>query len=319
MTARIVYGIGNVEELPHRCALAIGNFDGVHLAHKSLIEVGRRWADAIKAPLVVLTFEPHPMTIVAPSRVPEALTPLPEKLRLLELAGADCIVVAKSEPALMNLTAEEFVDQIVRQKFHPQHIVEGPTFGFGRGRTGNPQILTQLAAKFNCQVHIVDPVSVSLDGVDCIPVSSSIVRKLLTAGKVEQAATCLARPYALFGRVIRGAGRGRNLGFPTANINPVNQLVPGHGVYAGQATLKGESYRCAISIGQTPTFDGTRRQIEAHLLDFHDDIYDQDIRVEFLRFLRPQQKFASAEALMDQLRMDVQNARQEIPMKPSTA
>lgn len=246
---RTIFGLENVEGI-ERSVLTVGNFDGVHLAHRALIKRAlslaeqNRDCDGAAAdgrpPVVVLTFEPHPLTVVAPGRAPSRLTLPEEKLRLLAEAGADVTVVAQSEPSLLGMEAEQFVRDVLVTRFHPAHVVEGPSFGFGRGRKGNPELLQRILAEHDCRVHVVDPVKVQIGLAETLMVSSSLIRQLLGAGRVREAAQCLGRPYALVGDVIHGHGRGRPLGFPTANLSTRDQLIPAEGVYAGRAVWQCE-------------------------------------------------------------------------------
>jgi riboflavin kinase/FMN adenylyltransferase len=265
---------------------------------------------------VVLTFEPHPLTIVAPSKAPPRLLTIDEKLRLLSKAGADITVVARSEPELLNLQAERFIEEVIMQRFHPTHIVEGPSFGFGRGRKGTPKLLRRVAARFDCEVHIVEPVTLQIDKDETLMVSSSLIRRLLSEGKVRRAKLCLGRPYTLIGTVIGGDRRGRTIGFPTANVAVTEQLIPADGVYAGRALAGSRKHLAAISIGNTPTFSGTGQRIEAHLLDFDGDLYGQTIRIDFEHRLRGQRRFDSPEALAEQLRRDVEAVRSGAHQSP---
>ncbi len=305
---KVFNGLETVDPPLSRSVLTIGNFDGVHRAHRKLVAQARRFAAQSDAPVVVLTFEPHPLSVVTPARAPARLYPLEEKLRRLEEIGADIVVVAHSEPALLGLEAERFVTDVIQKRFHPTHIVEGPNFGFGHRRAGTPELLAKIAAGFGCGVRIVEPITLRIDDADML-VSSSLVRRLLNEGKVEDAAKCLGRAYPLFGDVVEGDRRGRTIGFPTANLSPGDQLVPAEGVYAGRATVEDVGGTCAISIGTTPTFDGTQRRIEAHLLDFDGDLYGKPMRLEFEHFLRGQRAFPSADALAAQLRRDVEAVR----------
>ena len=307
----IIDGLDSLDKPLAESVLTIGNFDGVHLAHQQLLAQAGLFAANTGGPVVVLTFEPHPLSIVAPAKAPERLTPPKEKYHLLTQAGADLVVVAKSEPALLGLEAERFIDEIIWEKFHPTQIVEGPSFGFGRGRRGTPELLKERIARHGCETHILKPVTLEIAAHETLLVSSTVIRGLIRDGKVRRAALCLGRPYALSGTVVRGHERGRDIGFPTANLEPEDQLVPGEGVYSGEARVGEVTHSCAISIGRTPTFDGQTQQIEAHLLDFSGDVYDQPMRLEFHRFLRGQQKFDSVEALVEQLRRDVAAIRRE--------
>ncbi len=306
---KVLHGLDTLEQPLRQSVLTVGNFDGFHRAHRKLLAQALSYAATDGGPVVVLTFEPHPLTVVAPAKAPQRLSTAEDKIRLLGDAGAEIIVVARSEPKLLGLTAEQFVEDVLIHRFHPTHIVEGPSFGFGRGRKGTPELLTRVASRLGAKVEIVEPVTTTLEDGKDVMVSSSLIRKLLTEGRVGEASLCLGRPYALIGTVVEGDGRGRTIGFPTANVGDLNQLVPGDGVYAGRAHVGDQTYAAAISIGSAPTFGGTKRQLEAHLLDFDGDIYGQAIRVEFQRRLRPQCTFDSPSDLIGQLRRDVEAVR----------
>jgi riboflavin kinase/FMN adenylyltransferase len=264
---------------------------------------------------LVLTFEPHPLSVVAPGKAPPSLTPLPEKLEQLAAAGADITVVAKADPNLLTLTPEEFINRVVA-RLSPVHIVEGTSFGFGRGRSGDAATLRRLGAEHGFMVTIVDPVRVTVDGGTTVEVSSSAIRRFIAEGRVEHAARCLGRAYTLIGEVVSGAGRGRQIGVPTANMGGLQQLVPGDGVYAGFARIHGKSSHerapipAAISIGTTPTFeDAGGRCVEVHLLDTEADLYNRQIRLEFGIRLRGQRKFASPADLVGQISRDIEAVR----------
>ena len=306
---KILHGLEALEQPLDQSVLTVGNFDGVHRAHLQLLAQAGLFAANTGGPVVVLTFEPHPLAVLRPGKAPERLTTEDEKLRCLRAAGADIVVVAHSEPDLLAMEAERFIEEILVRRFRPTHIVEGPSFGFGRGRRGTSEMLSSLAPRFNCEVHIVEPVTLQIEEGETLMVSSSLIRRLLLEGKVHRAALCLGRPYALIGEVGEGDRRGRTLGFPTANVDTEGQLVPGDGVYAGEAQVENDTYLAAISIGNTPTFEGTKRRFEVHLLDFDGDLYGRLIRVRFERPLRGQQTFASPDALAEQLGRDVQAVR----------
>lgn len=306
---KVLDGLEAVDPPFRQSVLTIGNFDGVHRGHQQLLAQAGLFAADTRGPVIVLTFEPHPLCVVAPGKAPPRLSLPEEKLRLLQQAGADVTVVARSEPSLLGLEAEQFINDIILDRFNPTHIVEGPSFGFGKGRRGTPELLQRVAAGAGCDVHILEPVKLKLDQAETLLVSSSLIRRLVKEGKVRRAALCLGRPYALIGKVVLGKRRGRALGFPTANLAVGDQLVPADGVYAGRVKVGDRHHAAAISIGKTPTFEGGRRQIEAHLLDFEDDLYDTTIRLEFDRWLRKQQRFESAGALLRQLQLDVESVR----------
>ncbi|MCK4660033.1 MAG: bifunctional riboflavin kinase/FAD synthetase [Phycisphaerae bacterium] len=290
-------------------ALTIGNFDGVHCGHRQIIAQAGLFAANLNAPVAVLTFEPHPLSVVDPRRSPPRLTLPDEKIAQLNCAGADVVVMAESRPALLNLTPEEFIERIVVPRFHPTHIVEGASFGFGRGRQGTTDLLRQLGRKHDFEVFVVEPVRLQVEKNHTVLVSSSLIRKLLLEGRVHRAELCLGRPYTLVGTVCHGAGRGMELGFPTANLRCTGQLVPGVGVYVGEAHMEGQTHLAAISIGATPTFGGGSVHVEAHLVDFSGDLYGRAIRLDFHRPLRSQTEFASKDELIQQITADVAQAR----------
>lgn len=292
-----------------RVVLTIGNFDGVHRGHQAILASGRRRANEAETALVVMTFDPHPLAVLIPSHDPAVLTPLPEKLRWLEEAGVDVAVVVRSTPAFLGLTADEFIRDVIVSRFRPIAMVEGASFGYGRRRQGDIHTLRSAGTANGFEVEIIQPVRIALGGHQDAVVSSSLVRQLLLAGTVEQAAVCLGRPYALIGNVVHGEARGRTLGFPTANIATDNQLVPAEGVYAGQVVVDGRRYDAAVSVGRKDTFDGQKVTVEAFLFDFEDDLYGRTVRLEFVDWIRGQQNFGSAEVLKRHIATDVADIR----------
>ena len=289
--------------------LTIGNFDGVHRGHQAILSAGRRLASQADTSLVVLTFDPHPLAVLTPTHIPRALTPLPEKLHWLEDAGVDVAVVVESTREFLSLTADAFIRDVIVSRFHPIAMVEGASFGFGRQRQGDVHMLQAAGPESGFKVDIVQPIRVALGGHQDAVISSSLVRQLLLAGTVEQAAVCLGRPYALIGTVVHGEGRGRALGFATANIRTDNQLIPAEGVYAGQVVVDSRRYDAAVSIGCNATFDGELVLVEAHLLDFHGDIYDRSVRLDLIDWVRGQKGFGSADALRAHIASDVADIR----------
>ncbi len=305
----VVHSLDEVDDAFSGCALTIGNFDGFHHAHRKLLSTATDLAKQSGGKVVVLTFEPHPLTIIRPDSAPKRLT-LPEsKLDFIKSAGVWATVVVKSEKSILGLTPDQFVQDVIIDRFHPKHIIEGPSFGFGKNRAGTPETLRDLATPHGCEVHILDPVQMTLGEAEKVMVSSSLIRNLLNQGRMRDAATCLGRVYSIEAEVVRGDGRGRKIGFPTANLADIDQLVPAEGVYAGRAVLSGKQHPCAISVGTSPTFDGKSSRVEAHLLDFDQDIYGKHLEIYFQSFLRPQQRYGSPEALIDQLQRDIQAAR----------
>jgi riboflavin kinase/FMN adenylyltransferase len=251
-----------------------------------------------------VTFEPHPLTVLRPPLAPPRLTPHPVKRALLEAAGVDDLVILPPTPAVLNLTAENFWE-ILRDQVRPTHMVEGSSFYFGKGRGGTIEKLREWAAQSGVQLHVIDGVSVTLLNMHIVPVSSSLIRWLLAYGRARDAAICLGRPYALRGQVVRGFGRGKDLGVPTANLKCEDQLIPPDGVYAGRCTVKGTTYPAAVSIGTLPTFAEATRQVEAHLLGFSGDLYEQPLEVQLVDWLREQRKFSDVGALKKGIENDL--------------
>ncbi len=305
---RIFQGLDDSELSLDGSVLTIGNFDGVHRGHQQLLAQGALFAADRKVPFVALTFEPHPLAVLRPEHAPPSLMRLDDKTDMLFRHGVDIVVIARSDPALLGLEPERFIERVV-EKLRPLHIVEGSNFGFGRGRKGNPDTLRELGQRFGFDVCIIDPVRLDFGGNDLVTVSSSMIRKLISEHFVHRAALALGRPHTLVGSVVSGAGRGRGMGFPTANIAEVCTLVPAEGVYAGAARIGTTKSLAGISIGTNPTFGDGERKIEAHLIDFDHDVSGQLIHLEFGTWIRPQRRFDSTEALVAQIASDIEAVR----------
>ena len=319
MIVRIFDGVESIDPVLRGAVLSVGNFDGVHLGHQRILRTARALAHVSSAAVIAMTFEPHPVELLRPAQAPKRLTLWEEKARHLTDVGADAIVRLKTDWSLLSMSAEDFVRDILVKRIHPSYIVEGPNFGFGRGRTGNADTLRQLSPKGGFQVHVVEPFQVHYPGdVEAMVVSSTTVRQLLAAGDVARAAACLGRPYTLIGGVVRGAGEGKNLGYPTINLEVGGQLVPGEGVYAGWAEVRGDRHIAAISIGTRPTLGGSSLAIEAFLLGGSGDYYGEVARVDVIAFLREQRRFESPEALSEQIRRDVEGVRRTMAGCPAS-
>jgi riboflavin kinase/FMN adenylyltransferase len=309
---QIRQGLDGLRSLAPGGVLSIGNYDGLHRGHRRLLEVaGRLRPRSGSERVAVVTFEPHPLTVLRPELAPPRLTPPAIKQALLEAAGADDYVILPPAPEVLNLTAERFWS-ILTEQVRPTHLVEGSSFHFGKGRGGTIQRLRQwcLAPGCTIELHALDAVSVALLDLTVVPVTSSLIRWLLAYGRARDAAICLGRPYALRGEVIRGFGRGRQMGVPTANLRCEEQLIPGDGVYAARCTIDGAAHAVALSIGSLPTFEQRQYQVEAHLIDFAGDLYGRTIEVEVIDWLREQQKFPSVDALKQQIERDLAEARE---------
>jgi riboflavin kinase/FMN adenylyltransferase len=282
----------DAEPRPRRVAL--GTFDGVHRGHREVI----RGADT------VLTFDPHPLSVIAPARAPLLLTTLERKAELVAGLGVQELVVVPFDAAFAALTADEFVERVLVDRLRTTHVTVGENFRFGRGAEGDAARL-QADARFETRVA-------PLLEVDAEVVSSSHIRGLVLGGAVEYADELLGAPFTLTREVVHGDKRGRELGFPTANLLPADGYVtPGHGVYACRATTaSGETHAAATNVGVRPMFvTGRGELIEAFLLDFDGDLYGQPLRLEFLKRLRGEKRFETVEALIEQMNRDVDEAR----------
>lgn len=308
---QILHGIEGLLRLPKRSVLSIGNFDGVHLGHKRILQTARELATAGGSGVAVVTFEPHPMTALRPQFAPARLTPPAIKQPLLEAAGADYLVILPPEKQVLNLTAEDFW-RMLRDEVQAAHLVEGSSFRFGKGAQGTVEKLRQWSAQSPVTLHVVESVFEPLLNLQVVPVSSSVIRFLLEFGRVRDAAICLGRPYVLSGSVGKGFSRGKSLGVPTANLMCEDQLVPADAVYAGRCTVGGRTYAAAVSIGTMPTFGQHARQIEAHLVGFDGDLYGQTLCVELLDWIREQRRFSSAELLKVQMARDISRASADV-------
>lgn len=291
-------------------AITIGNFDGVHRGHTALIERARALAGP-HGTVLVLAFEPHPLTRLDPQRAPAVLTPHAEKERLVRLAGADELRVLVPDDDLLALSPRAFLERVM-QEHRPAWIVEGDDFHYGVRRSGNVSVLRDDARSLGVGAEVVGPVEIALADQSLVRASSTITRWLLARGRVEDAARVLGRPYALTGEVQPGASRGRELGFRTANLH-TDQLAPGEGVYAAAAVLPDGTRRpAAVSIGTNPTFHGDHQTIEAHVLDWDGrgaPDYGYPLTLEWISWLRDQRTYQSAGALATQIARDVDETR----------
>ena len=293
---------------PKEClegALTIGNFDGVHRGHAALLKEVRRQAHALGGPAIALTFDPHPLQVLRPQQFQPVLTTVRDRAELMQSAGAEHVLLLHTTPALLHLSAQEFFHQVIRDRLAARALVEGPNFGFGRNREGSVETLRPLCREAGLGLVIVPPVL-----IDNKPVSSSRVRDALLRGAVQEALKLLDRPYRLRGTVGTGQRRGRTIGFPTANLEALETLVPGDGVYAVRVRHGGVFRPGAANIGANPTFGEKSRKLEVHILDFEGELVGQVLEVDFLERLRGTRPFAGVDQLVEQLRTDVARARQ---------
>lgn len=299
-------GLDSLATIPPGSAMSIGNFDGVHLGHQEIIRTVK--AHAGSGECVLVTFEPHPLTVLKPSLAPPRLSTTAQKQTLLRALGVDRLIVLPPSQDVLNVTAEEFFS-ILRDGAKVKQLVEGRTFNFGKGRGGNIERLREWTTRDGIGLTIVDDFRVTLNDLTIVSVNSSFIRWLLAYGRVSDAAICLGRPYALQGRVVHGEKRGRTIGFPTANLACEDQLLPAPGVYGARTTIDGKTHQVALSIGTNPHFDGKSVTVEAFLLDFAGDLYDRPMSIEITTWIREQWKFPSLETLVAQLHRDVERVR----------
>jgi riboflavin kinase/FMN adenylyltransferase len=295
------------EPLSESCrggAITIGNFDGVHLGHLALLSQARAQAQPLSGPVVAVSFDPHPMQLLRPEQFQPVLTTPPDRAALLQANGADHVVLLQTTRDLLELSAEQFFREVIEERFRARALVEGPDFGFGKNREGNVATLDRFCRPAGIALTIVPPVM--LDGQ---VVSSSRVRHALTAGNVGLARAYLGRPYRLHGIVGTGQRRGRTLGFPTANLEQIETLVPGDGVYAVRVEHRSRIWPGAANVGPNPTFGENARKVEVHLIDFQGELVGQQLAVDFVERLRDTRPFSGVEALVGQLRADVEHAR----------
>jgi len=296
---------------PRPLALAVGNFDGVHIGHQALLREARRRADQRGTRAAILTFTPHPARLFAPAKAPPLIMSLGRRLELCAEAGIELAIVEPFTREFAATPADAFVRDVLGRDLGARDVVVGYDFSFGRGRTGDAGMLTQLGASLGIDVAVIQPVAIG--DIGC---SSTRIRELVAAGDAVGAARLLGRPFELEGPVVHGAGRGRGLGFPTANIAAEGELRPALGIYAGRARvldgpLAGQVHAAALSIGRNPTFtSATDVSVEAYLLDFEGDLYDRRLRVEVGERLRDELKFDSVAALVAQIERDVARVRQ---------
>ena len=293
--------------------LTIGNFDGVHLGHITILRKVIERAQAMGGESVLYTFEPHPRKVLQPDRPPRLLATFEQKLELLEEAGVDVVIAEPFDLEFAKTEPETFIDEYVHRKIQPKEVYVGYDFHFGRDREGSMRLLTETGPQLGFSVTIIPEVKVG--GED---LNSTRIRALLTDGLVEEAASLLGRPFGVRGVVVGGMRRGREIGFPTANLAPQNEILPGPGVYVceikiledAQGMAIDQTYGAVTNVGYRPTFDDGRDLVaEAHLIDFSGDLYDFKIELSFLKLIREEERFDSVEALKLQIGRDVDAGR----------
>jgi riboflavin kinase/FMN adenylyltransferase len=300
--------ISSAQELQpdRKVCLAIGFFDGVHLGHQQIIRQTIADARQHEVMSLVVTFDRHPSTVVAPNRVPPLIYSLPQKLRVIESLGADALLLIHFDKPFSELTGEAFIHGLTHDLGQIQSLCVGNNFTFGHKRAGNVALLKKLGEELHFTVHGM--AAVSLDGKI---VSSTRIRETIRTGDLDAASQMLGRAYSLAGKITRGDQLGQKLGFPTANIDTSGLVLPPNGVYMVHANVQGKMHRAVVNIGLRPTLQNPVPQIrvEVHILDFQGDVYDQEMEITFLEKLRDEQKFPSLDALKEQIAKDIIEAR----------
>ena len=295
------------QPLTQPSAVAFGNFDGLHIGHRALLAHLRAEADRLPGPLIVVTFEPHPLRILKPERAPAAIDTLDGRLAYLALLGVDHVFMLHFDAALAEVPAGVFARDWLCGLLRGRAFAVGPEMHFGHLRHGDVSLLRAIAEETAGHVEVFG--GVLWDGAR---VSSSRIRHAIRDGEVELAEHLLARPFCLRGNVVHGDARGRTIGFPTANLEAPGQVLPRNGIYAGVAGVNGAFHDAAISIGTRPTFDGEETRTEAYLLDFSGDIYDKPMDLHIVARLRDEWKFADLPSLIAQINKDVVDTRRII-------
>ncbi len=291
---------------------ALGAFDGIHLAHAKILDTAVARARALGVPAVACTFDPHPTAVLRPSVAPAPIATLEENLARIAERGVDATLVIPFTREFSRMDAEAFVDEALVRTLGVQEVVVGFNHTFGSGARGTAVLLRDLGTRRGFVTHVLPPLQ-----VNGLTVSSSAIREALRDGDVELARALLGRPYSLTGTVQRGAGRGRTLGFPTANLKPDRPLVLAAGVYAARARWDGKAAEAVVNVGYRPTFDEAQYWVEAFLFDFSGDLYDRSLTVEFLCRIRAEMKFPGVEALKAQVQADMDEARRWLRTQPA--
>jgi riboflavin kinase/FMN adenylyltransferase len=304
----ILRSIPELERLHGSLFLAIGVFDGVHRGHQAVISTSADHAATSNGTPVVVTFDPHPEKVLRPQAAPHLLSATQHKIALIRALGVEHLLIITFDKQFAATEPEDFVQKLVIHSKPLREICVGHEWSFGKNRRGNLDLLKKLGAKFNFDVVGIPPVK-----INGAVVSSTAIRQAIEKGDLAKAAEMLGREYTILGTVTRGDNLGKKIGFPTANLSAHSEQFPPNGVYVAEARIDGELYRGVINLGIRPTVSSgkSERVLEIHLFDFNRDIYGHEVEVRFLKFLRPEKKFANLDALVQQIRQDVEQARQE--------
>lgn len=307
----VIRGPENIREKKKDVVLTIGNFDGVHIGHRKIFRAVVERAKAMNGTSVAITFDPHPVRVLSPESGLRLITPFNEKIRLMEFYAIDIVVCIHFDRDFSNKKADDFIKDIIVDRIGAREVIVGHNYAFGKGKKGTTDILRRRGKKYGFNVMVVR--NTRLFGS---VVSSSRVRSLLSRGRVCEASWLLGRPYMIEGKVVRGVGRGaRMLGTPTANIMPLNELIPKEGVYAVKVVFGGATLDGVANIGRNPTFGGDQMSYEVHIFDFSKDILGKDIRLYFIDRIRDEKTFPDIEALHVSIMGDIERAKNILKTK----
>ncbi|MDY6855532.1 MAG: bifunctional riboflavin kinase/FAD synthetase [Thermodesulfobacteriota bacterium] len=302
---KIINGSGELRKKLNNPVITIGNFDGIHLGHQKIFKEVKDRAFELKGDSIVYTFHPHPVNILVPQKKVPLITSFSEKMKLLEESGIDIVICEEFSAEYANLSPRQFIKNILLDKIGIRAIFVGYDYAFGKGREGNINTLRQLGKEFDFHVNTVD--TVKLDGVT---VSSTKIRDFIQKGEVGEVRRFLGRDYSISGKVGRGKSRGKGLGFPTANLKSIIEIIPKPGIYVTYVLYRGEQYQGVVNIGFNPTFKDKTLSVEAHIFDFNRDIYDEEIRLSFVDRLRDEKIFNGPDELVKQIDKDVKRAKE---------
>lgn len=307
---KVIHDLSEYPSSLRNTVATLGNFDGVHRGHQKIFQALLEEAASCSAQPLVVTFFPHPLKILAPARAPRAITTLEERLRLVEACGVPLVLCLPFTPELARVAPEDFVRDTLVAALGVRKILVGEDFRFGRDREGDIRLLRDMGKEFGFAVRRIRPLRVGGEQV-----SSTRIRQLIQEGRVRESARLLGRYYGFTGTVVRGDGRGRTLGVPTANLQTDSELFPPKGVYAVLAQLGDRTLPGVANLGTKPTFSGHSFAIEVHLFDFEDDLYGQSLRIDFVDRLREERRFESVQGLVEQMTHDLREARARLDPK----
>lgn len=305
------YNMDSIPKLTQESVVTFGVFDGIHIGHQDVLEKVREHADTGNLASVLFGFYPHPLTFLAPEKCPPVLMCLPKRVEILQQIGIDIVIFVNFTERIASMSPDTFVNTVLLDVCRAKHVVVGYACQFGKDREGNAQILEVMGQRSQFGVTVVPPTQ--LNG---LPVHSTRIRESIVRGDLGLASQLLGRTYSLSGTIVRGDGRGKQLGFPTANIETGEQLCPPNGVYAIRAKLSERWFDGVLNIGIRPTFNGTKLQVEGHLFNFDEMIYGETIEVFLIEKIRSERKFSNMNALVKQINKDIAAADEILSQPP---